>query len=1087
MRWAVRQACGGAVQTKRYRAFVSYSQIDRALARKLQTWLEAYRAPGSLGGRKIGAIFRDETHLAGAADLGEALKANIDASDALIVMCSPHSAKSPWVEREIQHFRATGRSGQIFAVILDGKPNSDDVERECFPPSFRTRGAAVDLSVTPIEPLAVNLAADGLDRAFTRLAAGLLGVPFDALWQHQRRRQRVILSLFASAAVVFLCVAVAAIVFALDARSQREQAAAAMERALERSLAVNALNASAGIPDRLTLERSAALALEAQRRTPSPEAWTAASRVLGLLPLAVISRNGEIVAAEPSPDGNALLIVSKDGEVTLHDAEGGERRRLVARGAPTAAAWSPAAHRFAVGSSGGEVDVFDAAGAILSRARVDLDEGNFAGGEVRPYSVAVQALRFLSDSEVLVVGADRVALIDASSGRLMQQLLFPGVMTSDFCENSVALGLATGVVILVSADASKLVQTTVHQHSSHVGSISCAQAGKRVASVSSKGQIHLLSETGQRTLNIPGWSRLSHLDDGRLLAIWTFQQSRSQIVSQDGKVIDDDEPSGQDSTRLYDGASGVLLWSNDNYTQSDTVGFGGGRFLAVDETIAIRTLSPSSPDVVTYDSISSQVEAVQVSANGDVVTFAASEGFLSRLDLNTREVRRLARTSGQPWTLAISPDGRLAYSIGNASEGGSQGYRREVTIARVDATGGELRFEGGRDATVEASTGDLLLPVYHAGHTKIVRTHLPSAVSTVIGTLEGAFDAIAEEPVSGRFFLSGESGVAAADASGRELWRDSLGRFAGDGPEFAVGGTWAPMLREFALSIRRADNGEVIPLRVPTLDTTVFKASPDGRFVASMDRDRRLVVSDQKTGRELARVDTNDSYSFVFDPNGKWIAIGLSEDRLMILDLKGANRRREIKLATPINRDPIPSIDGRLLLLVGESGLRLIDLQGGAMLKERVLRPGFQAEVALFSADLSLIAAGGADRYARVIDRDSGRLVVESRFSGPLTSATISKDNRWAAFGARDGTVRVFDVEFGHMWAEIDAGYGSITKVSFAGQDEWIVVEGIRGVSAFRLDPFAELCKREGRNLAPAEWHAVGGSGAPPVSCSTWR
>lgn len=166
----------------KYRAFVSYSQSDKTTARRLQKWLEAYRAPKAMGGAKIGMVFRDEEDLSGAPDLGEALKANIDAAEALIVLCSPKAAQSRWVEREIEHFRATGRGKQIFAVILAGAPNSGDAATECFPPSFRAEDGA--------EPLAVNLAADGRERAFTRLAAGLLGVGFDALWQRERRRRR---------------------------------------------------------------------------------------------------------------------------------------------------------------------------------------------------------------------------------------------------------------------------------------------------------------------------------------------------------------------------------------------------------------------------------------------------------------------------------------------------------------------------------------------------------------------------------------------------------------------------------------------------------------------------------------------------------------------------------------------------------------------------------------------------------------------------------------------------------------------------------------------------------------------------------
>lgn len=69
-------------QTYRNRAFISYSQTDKVEASRLQKWLEAFRAPKELGGRRIGRIFRDETNLSGAADLGEALKAEIDGSGA---------------------------------------------------------------------------------------------------------------------------------------------------------------------------------------------------------------------------------------------------------------------------------------------------------------------------------------------------------------------------------------------------------------------------------------------------------------------------------------------------------------------------------------------------------------------------------------------------------------------------------------------------------------------------------------------------------------------------------------------------------------------------------------------------------------------------------------------------------------------------------------------------------------------------------------------------------------------------------------------------------------------------------------------
>ena len=185
---------GSKEKAWRHRAFISYSQADMTAARRLQRWLEAYKLPrraakSTSRPRRIGKLFRDETDLSGAADLGDALKTALDTSEALIVLCSPDSAKSEWVNREIQHFRATGRTSQIFAVILRGTPKSGDPETECFPPAFRSI-VEDDAAALPIEPLAVNPKEDGRDRAYTRLAAGLFEVPFDDLWRREQRRQR---------------------------------------------------------------------------------------------------------------------------------------------------------------------------------------------------------------------------------------------------------------------------------------------------------------------------------------------------------------------------------------------------------------------------------------------------------------------------------------------------------------------------------------------------------------------------------------------------------------------------------------------------------------------------------------------------------------------------------------------------------------------------------------------------------------------------------------------------------------------------------------------------------------------------------
>src|SRR5688572_28499557 len=106
---------------KRYRAFISYSQQDKRWAKRLHSALEAYRLPKGMAAdlgprRKLGRFFRDDEEMGAATDLGAALRGSITDAESLVVVCSPRSAQSKWVNEEIIHFKRTGRADRVFAV-----------------------------------------------------------------------------------------------------------------------------------------------------------------------------------------------------------------------------------------------------------------------------------------------------------------------------------------------------------------------------------------------------------------------------------------------------------------------------------------------------------------------------------------------------------------------------------------------------------------------------------------------------------------------------------------------------------------------------------------------------------------------------------------------------------------------------------------------------------------------------------------------------------------------------------------------------------------------------------------------------------
>jgi tetratricopeptide (TPR) repeat protein len=215
--------------TARYTAFLSYSHRDAAAARWLHRKLETYRMPRRLVGfegergpvpARLTPIFRDREELPAAGDLSEKVRAALAASDNLIILCSPNSAASPWVAKEIAAYRELHPGKPVFAAIVEGEPD------QCFPAGLAEGGA---------EPLAADLrpGRDGRRLGFLKLVAGLTGVGLDALVQRDaQRRLRRVTAVTAAALAAMLVMAVLT-AFALSARSEAERQRAKAEGLIE--------------------------------------------------------------------------------------------------------------------------------------------------------------------------------------------------------------------------------------------------------------------------------------------------------------------------------------------------------------------------------------------------------------------------------------------------------------------------------------------------------------------------------------------------------------------------------------------------------------------------------------------------------------------------------------------------------------------------------------------------------------------------------------------------------------------------------------------------------------------------------------
>ena len=190
-------------QRFQYYAFISYSHKDEKWARWLQKKLENYKLPNIIrkesDGRipaHIRPIFRDQTDL-GLGNLQQSLRQELVDSRYLIIIATPNSAKSEWVDKEIRCFQELGRGERIIPFIVAGSPNAQDPEEQCYPPALLdTEDVVLGASLQELKP----------EEALIKVVAAILGLKYDQLYDRHQRREKKKRRLFVTAMALFLIV-----------------------------------------------------------------------------------------------------------------------------------------------------------------------------------------------------------------------------------------------------------------------------------------------------------------------------------------------------------------------------------------------------------------------------------------------------------------------------------------------------------------------------------------------------------------------------------------------------------------------------------------------------------------------------------------------------------------------------------------------------------------------------------------------------------------------------------------------------------------------------------------------------------------
>ncbi len=188
----------------KYDAFISYrhTEPDMYVAKKVHKGLETLKVPRGItkktGKKKIERVFRDQEELPIGSDLDDNIRAALAEAEYLIVICSPRTPGSAWVQKEIDTFISLHDREHILAILVEGEP------REAFPEKLQK-----DEEGNPVEPLAADVRGASrremnrrLRTELLRLAAPLLHCSYDDLRQRHRERRMKKVMLAASAAAV---------------------------------------------------------------------------------------------------------------------------------------------------------------------------------------------------------------------------------------------------------------------------------------------------------------------------------------------------------------------------------------------------------------------------------------------------------------------------------------------------------------------------------------------------------------------------------------------------------------------------------------------------------------------------------------------------------------------------------------------------------------------------------------------------------------------------------------------------------------------------------------------------------------------
>jgi len=1091
--------------------FISYSHAaDGRLAPAVQRGLHRLAKPWHR--RRALWIFRDQTGLSVTPGLWSSIQTAMDGSEYFVLLASMEAAKSPWVNREIEHWIATKSADRILPVITDGEWAWDEAagdftkDSTAVPPALR--------KVFSEEPFFLDLRwARGSEHlslqhsrfrdAIAQLAAPMHGVSKDDLEGEDVRQHRQARRLRFGATVTLVVLALLAAVTGVSAVRNADRARDAAAEALRQE---KAANSQRDMATRSAAEAQRQEGLAAQQQTRAEQQQTRAEQARAAAErLERAARQAErAAAAQRKVADRAAAEASRQRRLADQATTRKQEQKRLAREAAERAKQAEAEAARLAAIAAEQRRLADQAAAEAAKQQRLADQA--AAEAAKQQRVAISR-RLMNQSGAALADDPRTALMLGA----VAQSLNPDTTTKLELAGTVAATAFTGALDHTTAAVYGPDGTLValgEDGRVALWNVSDPREPVRVATLTETGSSLTLSADG-RTLAIAAvvadrrrtvlWdvadrarpARLATLDGAGTAAV------SASAISANGGIVVTGDLSG--TTVVWDTSDRARPVQRSRMPFAGGQAVGGirlspdGRLLIINHgrRVDYYDLTDPAHPVSVPGLIADEYAPLAFSRDGTTLAVGNSSGSVSLYDLTSYRPVAADKSPSFPSlasdtyfpdsadgpaaaisSLAFSTDGKLL--VAGDVRGGATIWNRGVRglappIARVRA------HDSVRGVSIDPHNGTLVTVDNSATATlwNVVPTGTPDRLAKLTVADQGV-GAIRFSPVRATSFRrDGNSLVAAHPAGTATTWNIA-------DPAHPVRGT--------ALTL----SGSAV---------RAVAVSPDHRAVAAVTAESgTLTLADMsKPSRTTTLATLTDIMSdnpMAFSPDGKTLAVVAGTTRLMLWNV--ADRSRPALLAQPagdFGRAVTFSPDGKTLAVAtfGGSEITLWNVADRAVPARLATLSGHKGwvESLAFSPDGRTLASGGSDDKAmlwNVTDRARpervATLTANDRW---VNSVAFSPDGRTLAVGGDtyeaslwDTTIPSAPIRLATVRTEPNS---SVNSVEFSSDGRTLAVTGQLGsadrtvilwnyatLNGLRADPAKYACAVTGRGLTATEW-----------------